>query len=162
MAVDPLAEIVTLLQPSASFSKLVEYAGRWRIRRDVEGKPIYFAVLEGECRVVCARQPPIIVRAGDFLLSPSTNDQIIESIDAPPRGIAMLPVELGEGRFRVGRSGAPVNLRMQVGLCSFASPDAGLLVSLLPSMVIARGESRLATLMQLVGDETRNARPGET
>lgn len=160
MAVDPLAEIVTLLQPSASFSKLVEYAGRWRIRRDVEGKPVYFAVLEGECRVACPDQPPIIVRAGDFLLSPSTNDQVIESIQAPPRGLDMLPVELGEGRFRVGRSGEPVNLRMQVGLCSFASPDAALLISLLPAMVVARAEPRLATLMQLVGDETRNARPG--
>lgn len=160
MAVDPLAEIVTLLQPSASFSKLVEYAGRWRIRRDVEGKPIYFAVLEGECRVVCARQPPIIVHAGDFLLSPSTNDQVVESIEAPPHGIDMHPVELGEGRFRVGRSGEPVNLRMQVGLCSFVSPDAALLVSLLPSLVVACGEPRLTTLMQLVGDETRNARPG--
>src|SRR5690606_10724215 len=116
MAVDPLAEIVTLLQPSASFSKLVEYAGRWRIHRDVEGKPIFFAVLEGECRVVFSGQPPIIARAGDFLLSPSTNNQIIESIEAPPHGIDMLPVELGEGRFRVGRSGEPINLRLQVGL----------------------------------------------
>jgi len=160
MTVDPLAEIVTLLQPSASFSKLVEYAGRWRIRRDVEGKPVYFAVLEGECRMIGANQPPIIVRAGDFVLSPSTNDQVIESIDAPLHGMDMLPVELGEGRFRVGRPDAPINLRMQVGLCSFASPDAALLVSLLPAMVVARGEPRLATLMQLVGDETRRSRPG--
>jgi AraC-like DNA-binding protein len=160
MTVDPLAEIVTLLQPSASFSKLVEYAGRWRIRRDVEGKPVYFAVLEGECRMVGPGRRPIIVRAGDFVLSPSTNDQVIESIDAPPHGIDMLPVELGEGRFRVGRADEPVNLRMQVGLCSFASPDAALLVSLLPAMVVARGEPRLATLMQLVGDETRRSRPG--
>lgn len=160
MTVDPLAEIVTLLQPSASFSKLVEYAGRWRIRRDVEGKPVYFAVLEGECRVIAANQPPIIVRAGDFVLSPSTNDQTIESVDAPPHGIDMLPVELGEGRFRVGRPDTPVNLRMQVGLCSFASPDAALLVSLLPAMVVVRDEPRLATLMHLVGDETRRSRPG--
>jgi AraC-like DNA-binding protein len=160
MTVDPLAEIVTLLQPSASFSKLVEYAGRWRIRRDVEGKPVYFAVLEGECRVVCSGQSPIIMRAGDFLLSPSTNDQVIESIEAPPHGIDMLPIELSEGRFHVGRSDEPINLRMQVGLCSFASPDAALLISLLPAMVVARGEPRLATLMQLVGDETRQTRPG--
>lgn len=159
MTVDPLAEIVTLLQPSASFSKLVEYAGRWRIRRDVEGKPVFFAVLEGECRVVSPGRPPFVVRAGDFVLSPSTNDQVIESIDAPPHGIDMVPAELGEGRFRVGRSGEPINLRMQVGLCSFASPDAALLVSLLPSMVIARGVPRLTQLLQLVGDETRHSRP---
>jgi AraC-like DNA-binding protein len=160
MTVDPLAEIVTLLQPSASFSKLVEYAGRWRICRSVEGKPVYFAVLEGECRVIGASQPPVVVRAGDFVLSPSTNDQTIESVDAPPHGMDMLPVELGEGRFRVGRPDAPINLRMQVGLCSFASPDAALLVSLLPAMVVVRDEPRLATLMQLVGDETRRSRPG--
>lgn len=160
MTVDPLAEIVTLLQPSASFSKLVEYAGRWRIRRDIEGKPVYFAVLEGECRVVSSGQPPIVVRAGDFVLSPSTNDQVIESIDAPSHGIDMVPVDLREGRFRVGQADEPVNLRMQVGLCSFASPDAALLVSLLPSIVVARGEPRLAQLLQLVGDETRQSRPG--
>jgi AraC-like DNA-binding protein len=160
MTVDPLAEIVTLLQPSASFSKLLEYAGRWRIRRDVEGKPVYFAVLEGECRVVSPGRPPIVVRTGDFVLSPSTNDQVVESIDAPPHGIDMVPAELGEGQFRVGRADEPVNLRMQVGLCSFVSPDAALLVSLLPSMVVARGEPRLAQLLQLVGDETRQFRPG--
>jgi AraC-like DNA-binding protein len=160
MTVDPLSEIVSLLRPSASFSKLVEYAGRWRIRRDVEGKPVYFAVLEGECRVVTANQPPFIVRAGDFVLSPSTGDQIIESIEPPPHGIDMVPAELGEGRFRVGSPNDPVNLRMQVGLCSFASPDAALLVSLLPAIVVARGEPRLAQLLHLVGDETRHFRPG--
>jgi transcriptional regulator GlxA family with amidase domain len=160
MTTDPLAEIVTLLRPSASFSKLVEYSGRWRIRRDVEGKPIYFAVLEGQCRLVSAGQPPIIVRAGDFVLSPATNDQVIESIEPPLPGIAMAPRELGEGRFRVGSDDEPINVRMQIGLCSFASPDAALLVSLLPSRVIARDEPRLAQLLHLVGDETRQSRPG--
>jgi AraC-like DNA-binding protein len=163
MTIDPLAEIVTLLRPSATFSKLVEYAGRWRIRRDVEGKPVYFAVLEGECRVVNAGQASIVVRAGDFVLLPATGDRAIdgiESMDPPPDGAVMSPTEIGEGRFRIGQVDQPVNLRMQVGICSFASPDAALLVSLLPAMVVARGEPRLATLMDLVGDETRKARPG--
>lgn len=122
MIVDPLTEIVTLLQPSASYSKLVEYAGRWRIRRNIEGKPVFFAVLEGECRVVSSGRPPIIVRKGDFVLSLLTNDHVVESIDAPPHGIAMMPTETGEGHFRVGKPDESVNLRMQVGLCSFASP----------------------------------------
>ena len=160
MTVDPLGEIVTLLQPSASYSKQVEYAGRWRIRRNIESKPVFFAVLEGECRVVPSGRPPIIVRKGDFVLSPTTNDHVVESVDAPPHGIAMAPTEIGEGRFRIGRLGEPINLRMQVGLCSFASPDAALLVSLLPAMIVTRGEPRLALLLQLVGDETRQSRPG--
>jgi len=44
-----------------------------------------------------------------------SNDQIIESIDAPPQGIAMAPAELGEGRFRIGPADDEVNLRMQIG-----------------------------------------------
>lgn len=157
---DPLAEIVTLLQPSASFSKLVEYAGRWRIRRDVESKPVYFAVLEGECRVASETHAPIVLHAGDFVLLPASGDQVIESLDAPAPGITMAPIELERGRFRIGKADDVVNLRMQVGICSFAAPDAALLVSLLPTMVVARGEPRLATLVYLVGDETRQARPG--
>jgi AraC-like DNA-binding protein len=159
MPVDPLAEIVMLLQPSASFSKHVECAGRWRICPRTEGKPVYCAILEGQCRVILDGQPPLILRAGDFVLAPATEDQTLESIEPPPHGIEMLPVEVGEGRHRVGGRDGPTNLRMQVGLCSFASPDAALLVSLLPAVVVARGEPRLATLLHLVGDETRRSRP---
>jgi Cupin/Bacterial regulatory helix-turn-helix proteins, AraC family len=46
-----------------------------------------------------------------------------------------------------------------VGHCSFGSPDAGLLVSLLAHLVHVRGEKRLATLVQLVRDEFRERRP---
>ena len=53
----------------------------------------------------------------------------------------------------------PADLRMRIGHCNFGSPDAALLVSLLPQVVLARGESRLVTLMQLVGEETRAQRP---
>jgi AraC-like DNA-binding protein len=148
-----------LLQPTASLSKLVECAGAWRIRRNVEGKPVYCAILEGSCRAIIEGQPPVTLHAGDFVLAPDTHAQIIESIDPPPDGIDMLPVEVGEGRFRIGDGQEPTNLRMQVGICSFVSPDAALLVSLLPQVAVTRGEPRLAMLMQLVGDETRRSRP---
>jgi len=160
VTIDPLAEVVTLLQPSAGYSKLVEYAGRWRIRRDIEGKPVFFAVLEGACRVVSPGRPPLVVRQGDFVLSPSTNDHVVESLDAPASGIAMTPTEIGPGRFRVGEPCSTVNLRMQIGLCHFASPDAALLVSLLPAMIVTTGDPRLTLLLQLVADETRHSRPG--
>jgi hypothetical protein len=95
MTVDPLSEIVTLLQPSASYSKLVEYAGRWRIRPQLAGKPVYFAVLEGECRVVGAGKSPIIVRSGDFVLAPTSSEQVLESIEAPGHGIDTVPRRRG-------------------------------------------------------------------
>jgi transcriptional regulator GlxA family with amidase domain len=46
-----------------------------------------------------------------------------------------------------------------VGHCEFGSPDAALLVSLLPQLVHVRGEDRLATIVQLVGEESRAQRP---
>jgi AraC-like DNA-binding protein len=158
MTADPLAEIVTLLQPAARSSKLVECAGLWRIHRESTGEPFYCAVLGGQCCVTVDGQPPMSLQPGDFVLVPAMFDLVIESLGAPAP-TATTPMQVGEGHFRVGREDAPANLRMRVGHCSFGSPDAALLVPLLPQVVLARGEPRLVTLMQLVGDETRAQRP---
>jgi AraC-like DNA-binding protein len=48
---------------------------------------------------------------------------------------------------------------MLIGHCSFASPDADLLVPLLPQVVHIRCAGRLAQLVKLVGDESRAQRP---
>ena len=157
-AADPLAEIVTLLQPAARFSKLVEGAGSWRIHRETTGEPFYCAVLEGSCRVSVNGQPYMTLQAGDFVLAPAMHEIISESVSAPPGGVITRPVEVHEGNFRVGREDGPGELRMRIGHCSFGSPDAALLIPLLPQVVLAR-EPRLATLMQLVGDETHARRP---
>jgi len=159
MAVDPLAEIVTLLQPAACYSKLVECAGSWRIHRQGTGEPFYCAVLEGRCRVMIAGQAPLLLQPGDFVLIPALSDLINESLDAPPSRFVTMPTLIGDGHFRFGREDGAADLRMRIGHCTFGSPDAALLVSLLPQLVLARGESRLITLMQLVGDETRAQRP---
>jgi transcriptional regulator GlxA family with amidase domain len=44
---------------------------------------------------------------------------------------------------------------MRIGHCSFGAPDSSLLVPLLPQVVVVRDRPRLATLMQLVDEETR-------
>jgi transcriptional regulator GlxA family with amidase domain len=78
----------------------------------------------------------------------------------PPPGVeTLVPVALGNNEFRIGDPDSPVDSRMMVGYCSFGSPDASLLVSLLPQLVHVRGEERLATLVQLVRDESRGQRP---
>lgn len=159
MTVDPLAEIVTLLQPAARFSKLVECAGAWRIHREATGEPFYCAILEGRCRVTFGGHQPFILRAGDFVLVPAMRELVNESVDAPVGLSVMVPTQLSGGHFRVGRLEGPPDLRMRIGHCSFGAPDAALLVSLLPDVVVVRGEPRLATLMQLVGEETRERRP---
>lgn len=159
MRVDPLADVVTLLQPSARFSKQVECAGAWRIHPQGMGEPFYCAVLEGCCRITVDGQSSLTLQAGDVMLIPAMRDLVNESLDPPAARSVTPATALGDGHYRVGRADGPVDLRMQIGHCSFGSPDAALLVSLLPQMVIARGEPRLATLVQLVCDETRKQRP---
>ncbi len=156
---DPLAEVVSLLQPSARFSKLVEAAGQWRILREDSGSPFYCAVLEGQCRISIDDAPPVLLQAGDFVLAPAVRRLVNTSIDAPADAAFTPPVQIGDGHFRVGRPDGPAELRARIGHCSFGSPDAALLVSLLPSWVHVRGEPRLATLVQLVGEESRARRP---
>ncbi|MET0748681.1 MAG: cupin domain-containing protein, partial [Rhizobium sp.] len=130
MATDPLAEIVTLLQPAARLSKLVECAGAWRLHREETGEPFYCAILEGRCRVTFGNQQPIILQAGDFVLAPAMRNLVSESIDAPSDLSPMVPTGVSKGRFRVGRDDAPADVRMRVGHCSFGAPDSALLVSL--------------------------------
>jgi AraC-like DNA-binding protein len=158
MTVDPLAEVVTLLQPAARFSKLVECAGSWKIHRAGIGDPFYCAVLEGRCRMSVDGQPFMVLQAGDFVLVPAMHDLINESLDAPQEETTTEPTEVGESCFRVGRTDGPADLQMQLGHCHFGSPDAELLVPLLPQVVLARGEPRLATLVRLVGEETHARR----
>lgn len=154
---DPLADVVTLLQPRARFSKFIECAGAWRVHRPATGNPFYCAILEGSCRVTVDGES-LILQAGDFLLVPAVRDFLNESLIPPPDGATTLPVEVNPGHFLVGPQTEPVQLRMQLGHCSFDSPDAELLVSLLPQVIVVRGEPRLALLLQLINEETRARR----
>jgi transcriptional regulator GlxA family with amidase domain len=66
---------------------------------------------------------------------------------------------LPDGEVRHGDPSGPPEVRMLVGYCVFASPDARLLVPLLPQLVHVRGDPRLSTLVELVRDESRARRP---
>lgn len=158
--VDPLAQVVTLLHPGARFSKLVLGASPWRINRSEAGQPFYCVVLEGGCRIAIDGYEPIELVSGDFALIPAAYGVAISSLEEPPPGVETpAPVALGNGEFRIGVPGSAIDGRMMVGHCTFASPDASLLVSLLPRFVHVRGEQRLATLVELVRDESREQRP---
>ena len=158
--IDPLAEVVTLLQPGARFSKLVLGASPWRVNRSDAGQPLYCVILEGACRMAIDGHEPIVLVSGDFVLIPAAYGVAMSSLVPPPPGVqTMEPIALGNNEFRIGEPDSPVDLRMMVGHCSFGSPDASLLVSLLPQIVHVRGVERLATLVQLVRDESREQRP---
>jgi AraC-like DNA-binding protein len=69
------------------------------------------------------------------------------------------PIMVRPGVFHLGKSGPP-DTRILVGHCTFRSNDAALLVSLLPELVVVRGERRLTTLVELLSEEARGDRPG--
>ncbi|WP_260928928.1 AraC family transcriptional regulator [Novosphingobium sp. 9] len=161
LAHDPLTQIVGLLRPSTTYSKLVEGHGRWRVPRIGIDRPFFCAVLEGACSFRLEDGEPVELRAGDFALVPSlVNDFTNTSLVPPPPGIDTWPVELAPGHYRLGEPGDPVTIRMVVGHCDFGSDDTQLLLSLLPRFVHVRGEPRLTTLVELVNGEARARRPG--
>lgn len=145
--VDPFAEVVSLLQPAARLSKHVLGAGSWALHRSDAGQPFYCAVLEGSCRLALDRDETTELKAGDFVLIPANSGFTMSSLQ-PWRDVDSVPTALGEGVFRIGEQDGPIDLRLLVGHCRFGSPDAALLVSLLPQMIHVRDEQRLTTLVQ--------------
>lgn len=157
--IDPLAEIVTLLQPSLLFSKTVLGIGSWRITPPGTNQPFYGVILEGGCRLTVTGREPIHGEAGDFVLIPFAHRLELSSREPPARSGDSPLIALGNGEYRVGEPEGPIGLRMLIGHCSFVSPDADLLVPLLPQLVHIRCAQRLEQLVGLVGDESRAQRP---
>lgn len=152
--------MVTLLQPGMLFSKRVSGAGPWIVRRSETGSPFFCAVLDGACRLQADEHEQVTLREGDFVLIPSAYDFAMSSlVTASPEHVIDAPIALPGGEFRVGVSDGPADVRLLVGHCVLGSPDAALLVSLLPRLVHVRGEQRLAALVQLVRDEWVARRP---
>lgn len=156
---DPLADVVALLQPGAQLSKLVSGAGAWLVRRSASGQPFYCVLLEGACRLSVDDAERMILHAGDFVLIPAVHGFTMSSLREGPGGGDPAAVTVLPGETRHGDPDAPPDVRLLVGHFVFGSPDATLLVSLLPRIVHVSGEWRLASLVQLVTDEARADRP---
>lgn len=159
--VDPLAELITLLQPRAVFSRRISGAGRWGVRYSAFGQPSFCAVLEGGCRLAVDGHRPLALQAGDFVLLPATPGFTMSSF-APARIERLDPKVMSTvvGEVRHGTRGGPPDVRQLGGWFVFDSPDTTLLVSLLPALVHLRGIERLTTLVRLVGEEAMESRPG--
>ena len=155
---DPLSEVISLLRPQAPTSKLVEASGPFRVRRDDVNKVFYGVLLSGRAHLEVDGKAPAELGSGDFVLVPAVSPFTLSSLGpSPPPGLVSHPVAGDDGIVRIGASEGPASTQLLIGYCSFASPDADLLLSLLPDRVIARGEGRLATLAALVRDEARAA-----
>ncbi|MDC3956966.1 AraC family transcriptional regulator [Polyangium jinanense] len=158
---DPLSEIIALLQPQAVFSKRISGAGRWGVRYAEFGQPSFCVVLEGRCRLAVDGQPAVTLEAGDFVLLPATPGFTMSGFEpVTPERIdpKMTPAPTDEVRH--GTRGGRPDVRLLGGYFVFDSPDAALLVSLLPALLHVRGVERLLVLVRLVGEESKEQRAG--
>jgi AraC-like DNA-binding protein len=171
--VDPLSQVIALLQPHAVFSKGISGAGPWAVRYSKFGQPSFCVALEGSCRLAVDNQKPFTVEAGDFVLMPATPGFTMSSVtsgtlrSASGRAGAIMPTLVdpksaaaAKGEVRHGTRGGPPDVRLLGGYFQFDSPDAQLIVSLLPALVHLRGIDRLSTLVRLVAEETSVTRSG--
>ncbi len=148
---DPLSEVIALLQPRAVFSKRISGAGRWGVRYSEFGQPSFCAVLEGSCRLAVDGQHALVLEAGDFVLLPATPGFTLSGFEHTPAP---------GGEVRHGTRGGRPDVRLLGGYFVFDSPDASLLVSLLPAVVQVRGVETLSVLVGLVGDESNDQKAG--
>jgi len=159
--VDPLADVIALLRPRAVFSKVISGAGTWGVRYSAFGQPSFCTVLEGRCLLAVQGQEPITLEAGDFVLMPATPGFTLSGFEP----VVPVPIDPSqatgtEGELRHGRPDGPPEVRMLGGYFAFGSPDAALLVSLLPALLHVRGIERLSVLVRLVRDESTEQRAG--
>lgn len=158
---DPLAEVIALLQPRTVFSKGISGAGRWAVRYSDFGHPSFCVVLEGSCRLAVEGQEPITLAAGDFVLLPATPGFTMSGFEpVAPVDIDPKTAPAPTGEVRHGDPGGPADVRLLGGYFVFDSPDAALLVSLLPALMHVRGAERLLVLVRLVDGESGAERPG--
>jgi AraC-like DNA-binding protein len=159
--VDPLSEVIALLRPRTVFAKGISGAGAWSVRYSDFGEPSFCAIVEGSCRLAVDGHDAITLHAGDFVLLPATPGFTMSSFEpATPVLIDPKLTPAPTEEVRHGSAEGEPDVRLLGGYFVFDSPDAGLLVSLLPALVHVRGAERLPTLARLVGEEFRDGRPG--
>lgn len=153
---DPLTQVIELLRPRAIFSKGISGAGPWAVRYSAFGQPGFCAVLEGRCRLMVDGEEAATLEQGDFVLLPATPAFTMAGFEpAIPTHVDPNSVSSTAGETRHGRTDGPPEVRLLGGYFAFDTPDAALLVSLLPGMIHIRGVERLTTLVRLVAEEAQ-------
>lgn len=158
---DPLSDVIRLLHPRAVFANVISGRGNWAVRFSEFGQPSFCIVLEGSSRLCVDGHEPITIRAGDFVLLPTTPPFTIASeAPAPPVHLDPRALAQSRGEVRYGEQSGTPDMRSLGGAFLFEDSDPALLVSLLPRVVHVPGAERLSQLVRLVGEESAGDKPG--
>jgi AraC-like DNA-binding protein len=131
------------------------------VRYSAYGHPSFCAVLEGSCLLAVDGEAVITLEDGDFVLLPATPGFTLSGFE-PVTPVAIDPVisAASTGDIRHGTQEGPADVRLLGGYFVFDSPDAALLVTLLPALLHVRDAERLSLLVRLVNEESKEQRSG--
>lgn len=161
--VDPLSQLITLLRPQALQWRVVEAHNAWTLRFPAVNAVVFGQVLAGTCHVERADGLSFDLRTGDFMLMAAPPNWSAR----PPGGGPTTPFEayINDPSCLLSQDDAnPSVTRFLAGYFTFAAENADLLANLTLPLIHIHADQvaagRLGVLLQLLGEEAGNNRPG--
>lgn len=163
---DPLSEVLELLDLRAASPSRLEAGGRWALGFTGHQHLKVGAVVTGECWLIAEGTGPRHLRAGDCYLLASSRPYVVASdleTEPVPSGTA-LPSPWPSPAYYQTSPHDPARTILISGSLSFDGATAALLPGILPPVARIAAGSHQATVvspvLQLLGDETACDVPG--
>lgn len=158
---DPLSDMIALLQPSAAVSKPISARGEWGVRYAAHDAPGFTIVLAGEAWIAFDGKEPLRLVSGDFVLLPTTP---AFSLSNKP-GVPCIAVEPRNEPVRHGDPQGEPDFVALGGSFAFERVNAPLLLALLPDLIhipaAAGRATRFGRLIALLSEECASDDPGK-
>lgn len=167
---DPLSDVLSMLQVGSTLSSRFEAHGRWAFRFPAYGSHIKLgSVLAGRVQFRLKGVPPVQLDEGDFYLLTNGQPFTSASVPAGPAQDAAPAYRDHRGPDGVVRYGDPktgARVVLASGRFAFKGEVGQLLLRHLPPFIHLRaadpGTKPLAGFLELLRWETADARPGAT
>ncbi|MBK8157894.1 MAG: AraC family transcriptional regulator [Rhodospirillaceae bacterium] len=135
---DPIGEALHFLRISGAFYARCEVSAPWAVDLPAMDDFLMFHIVtQGECRVLVADAPPLILRPGSFALVPHGAGHLMSSGEGvAPAKLFDLPRDFSADRYEIirhGGGGAPTTIIC--GAVRLEHPAAQQLLPLLPKVI---------------------------
>ena len=159
---DPLSDIVSLLEPHDCVAAGLDAGGDWSIRFERHAGLKCNAVLKGSCRLVVDGAEPVSLAAGDCAILPHGRPFVLSARPARSGEDARtVYAPVPHGGTAVHGGGGDFFMTGSRFLLSGTAAD--LLLAALPPVLVVRGGPERATLrwaLERIADELREPGPG--